>query len=210
MEKTSGTLYKDIAKELENKINAGIYPKGSMMMSEMEIQKTYNVSRVTARKAYKSLIEKGILRTIQGKGTFVNDVETKDWTWMRSFTSEVLATGHFPTTKMLSFKIIQANEDLAAKLKVEVHTECFYLKRVRNIDNKPVWLTKSYIPTSVCQGLTQDYFSVAGIAQSIFKVLTLNFNVKFATKEEISEAINILDQDAEALQIVTNKPVISS
>lgn len=66
------------------------FPPGSMIMSEAAVQKEYNVSRVTVRKAFKLLIDKGILRAIRGKGTFVNDVETQDWTWMKSFSREVL------------------------------------------------------------------------------------------------------------------------
>lgn len=149
-----------------------------MIMSEAAVQKEYNVSRVTVRKAFKLLIDKGILLAIRGKGTFVNDVETQDWTWMKSFSREVLASGHVPTTKLVKFRVIQADEQIADRLMIPEGEECFYLKRVRYIDNKPVWLTKSYIPCSLVPELTQDYFSVAGAAQSIFRVIDMNFGVK--------------------------------
>lgn len=208
MEYEKSPLYRQIAQNLIKRINAGEFKKGSLMMSEMEVQKEYNVSRVTARKAFKTLIDKGILRTIQGKGAFVNDVDTHDWTWMSSFSQQVLAEGHVPSTKIVSFREIAADETLAQRLQIPVGEKCFYLKRVRYIDNRPVWLTKSFVPCFLAPSLSKDFFSVTGVCQSIFKVLELNFGVKSTGGEEIQEAINISEKDAVLLGIQINRPVI--
>ncbi len=203
-------IYKQLADQLQKKVDAGMYKSGEMIESESEFQKLHNVSRVTVRKTFKLLADKGVLKIIPGKGTFVNDVTSQDWTWMKSFTNEVIATGRVPTTKVLSFQIVFANEDLAEKLHITTGERCFYFRRVRFIDNKPVWLTKTYIPITVCPALTQEYLSIAGVTQSIFKVLELNFNIRFAYNEEISEAVNISEEDANVLQISAYKPVIST
>lgn len=209
MSLTNQPLYQQVAEKIQERIGSGEFPPGSMMMSEAAAQKEYNVSRVTVRKAFGSLIDKGILRTIRGKGTFVNDVETQDWTWMKSFSREVLASGHVPTTKLIKFRIMKADAQIANRLMIEEGVDCFYLKRIRCIDNKPVWLTKSYIPYALVPELTRDHFSVAGMAQSIFRVIDLNFGIKAVRGEEIQEAVNIPEKDAPYLGIQTNKPVIS-
>ena len=209
MEQKSIPLYQQVASEIIKRINNGEFPKGGMIASEFTVQQEYNVSRVTVRKAYKTLIDKGILRTIPGKGTYVNDIDTKDWTWMNSFSQEVLASGHFPTTRIVKMKQVNADNALAQRLGVEQGTPCYYLKRVRYIDNKPVWLTKSYFPCAMAPGLTPEYFSVAGVAQSIFRVIEMNFGYFFFGGDEVQEAINIQAGDAKLLELEENKPVIS-
>ncbi len=210
MEEKRQPIYKQLSDELEKKITDNVYKAGQMIESEADFQRIYNVSRVTVRKALKILSEKGILTVIPGKGTFVNDIDSQDWTWMRSFTSDVIASGHIPTTNIISFKKIKAGAELVEKLQVKLDEDCYYFKRVRFIDNKPVWLTKTFIPVKLCPLLTKEYFSIAGITQSIFSVLTLNFGIQFVFNEEISEAVNILEEDAKYLDIATHKPVISS
>ncbi len=202
-------LYKQISIEIQQGIEKGEYTKDKAMPSEMEIQKKYKVSRVTARKAYKLLIDQGILRTIKGKGTYINDLEANDWTWMHSFTREVIEMGRIPSTKIVTFKQIKSCLLVAQHLQVSDGEPCFYLKRIRYIDNKPVWLTKSYVPCYIAEGLTKEYFSIKGCTQSIFTVLDLNFNVKYKKGHEISEAISISEKDAPLLHIEINKPVIS-
>ncbi|MCG8499025.1 MAG: GntR family transcriptional regulator [Firmicutes bacterium] len=202
-------LYKQISREIQDGIKKGEYTKDKAMPSEMEIQRKYKVSRVTARKAYKQLVDQGILRTIKGKGTYINDLDANDWTWMHSFTREVIEMGRVPSTRIIEFKEIMADELIAQRLQVPVDEPCYYLKRIRFIDNKPVWLTKSYVPCSLAENLTKEHFSIKGYAQSIFTILELNYGIKRKSGEDISEAISISAKDAPLLNIEINKPVIS-
>ena len=203
-------LYEEICRQLQDKIEKGIYCKGSLMPSESEIQALYRVSRVTARRAYKVLIEQGILRTVKGKGTFVNDLDSQDWTWMRSFTKEVLRSGRVPSTKIESFRVVKADDEVAGYLQIPPRTECYYLKRVRYIDNIPVWLTKTYIPVSKAEGLEKEYFSEKGSAQSIFFVLEKDFGLSAMFAEEWIVAAQVTETEAPLLCIDINKPVIST
>lgn len=201
--------YRLIAAEIERRIQDGTLKSGEMLSSEMKTQQEYNVSRVTVRKAYQILMEKGISRTVHGVGTFVNDLYSKDWTWMSSFSGEVLKAGHQPTTRVIKFQIIEADAALAQKVWIREKEECLFFERLRCIDNQPVWITRSYIPVKVAPGLNADYLSVAGIAQSIFRILELNFNVKCVKGTDIQEAVNVGDKEAQLLNIDCNKPVIS-
>lgn len=203
-------LYEEICRQLQDKIEKGVYPKGSLMPSESEIQAHYGVSRVTARRAYKVLIDQGILRTVKGKGTFVNDLDSQDWTWMRSFTREVLQSGRVPSTKIVSFRVVKVDDEVAGYLQIPPRTECYYLKRVRYIDNKPVWLTKTYIPVTKAEGLEKEYFSEKGSAQSIFFVLEKDFGLSMVFAEEWSVAAQITERDAPLLCLDIHKPVIST
>lgn len=202
-------LYVQISRKIQDGIDSGKYSKEKVLPSEMDIQKEYDVSRVTARKAYKLLVDQGVLRTIKGKGTYINDVEDDDWTWMSSFTREVMEMGRIPSTKIITFKEKKADILISENLQIPINTPCFYLKRIRYIDNKPIWLTKSYIPCSIAEDLSKEYFSEKGFGQSIFTVLDMNFGVKRNKGKEISVVIPILKEDAILLNLETNKPVVS-
>lgn len=177
-------LYVKISELIKKQIDSGYYVADQLLPSEAEIQQQYNVSRVTVRAAYKRLNEMGIIRTVQGKGTYVNNIREEDWSWMRHFTSEIHGLGREPSSIILVFKQIPADDEIAERLNISPKTPVYYLKRLRCIDNYPVWLTKSYIPVSVAETLTKDYFSVKGISQSIFYVLEHDFGIEFAAGYE--------------------------
>ena len=64
-------LYKQIVKELEKRIIAGIYQKGELLPSEKELIESFGVSRITIRKALSILADMGFIQTVQGKGSEV-------------------------------------------------------------------------------------------------------------------------------------------
>lgn len=209
IDKKLGTpYYIQISNYIHKEIADGVYSNGEIMPSELEMQKKFDVSRITIRKAYKVLIEEGLLESIKGKGTFVNILEEDDWISLKSFTKDVLDRGHIPSTKIVDFDIIKASQTVANNLNVELNTECYYLNRLRCIDKKAVWLTKTYILADVAPGLTPKHFAEKGYAQSIFRVLNLNYNIQFRHGPSMSIENIVSEDDAKLLKIDEKKPVI--
>jgi D-psicose/D-tagatose/L-ribulose 3-epimerase len=206
--KRSIPKYKIIAEDIEKQIKDGVLKSGEPMNSELKTQQLYDVSRVTVRKAYKLLLDKGIIRTVHGVGTFINDLYNKDWTWMSSFTSQVSRQGHVPTTKIKNYQVIEATADIAKHLNIKEKDECFLLERVRYIDNQPIWVTKSYIATNLVPGFSKDYLSVAGAAQSIFRVLEINFNISCSKRLNLEEETFIDEKSAKILHVELDKKLL--
>lgn len=75
-------LYKQIEETFINQIELGILKQGDHIPSEKEITKTFHVSQITAKNALNNLAEKGYVKRIKGKGTFVDlyDKTKKDLT----------------------------------------------------------------------------------------------------------------------------------
>ena len=65
-------MYLQVARHLENMIGKGNLKPGDNIGTAKDLVERYNVSRVTVMKAIKSLAEKGMLVSRQGKGTFVS------------------------------------------------------------------------------------------------------------------------------------------
>ena len=53
--------YKQIEHDLLEKINLGYYKKNDLIPTELELSNTYQVSRVTVRKATDNLVAQGLL-----------------------------------------------------------------------------------------------------------------------------------------------------
>lgn len=64
-------LYEQIASDIEQKIRSGSLVPGDPLMGEVEMAKSYNVSRSTVRHAMAQLREKGLITREAGRGTFV-------------------------------------------------------------------------------------------------------------------------------------------
>ncbi len=209
IDKTISTpYYLQISNYIKNEIRNGAYKEGQLMPSEQEMQMKFDVSRITVRKAYKVLVDEGILRPMKGKGTYVNSTQSQDWTSMKSFTQDVIKCGHVPSTKIINFDVVKATADIASNLNVAIGTECYYLNRLRYIDDRAVWLTKTYIRCSAAKNLSPDYFSIKGVGQSIFHVLKYNYGLSFKVGPTISIQNWASDQDAQLLHLNQKEPVI--
>lgn len=66
-------IYAAMADHVEARIRAGELPAGSRLPAERDLAAEYEVGYMTARRAAKELRERGLIVTVQGKGTFVVD-----------------------------------------------------------------------------------------------------------------------------------------
>ncbi|MEU2598441.1 GntR family transcriptional regulator [Streptomyces hirsutus] len=66
-------LYEQIAVILAARIADGTYPPRRRIPSEAQIVDEFGVSRPTARAAVQLLVERGLVRTVRGKGSYVVD-----------------------------------------------------------------------------------------------------------------------------------------
>jgi len=65
-------LYVQVAHYFRDKIKEGSFKPNSVIPSELEIAKDFNISRATVRQAILELVHEGILVRVAGKGTYVS------------------------------------------------------------------------------------------------------------------------------------------
>ena len=64
-------LYLAIRHAIEERIADGTYAPGSAIPSEHELAAAFSTTRLTVRNAIDGLVERGLIRRVQGKGAFV-------------------------------------------------------------------------------------------------------------------------------------------
>ncbi len=109
--------YKMIERELIRTILAGSMKAGAQFPAEYDLAQKYRVNRLTVRKAEKLLIDKGVLVSVQGRGTFLSEhferdmLMTDEWNMDENKTIIVL----FPEVTSFFYEIIKEIERIAAQ-----------------------------------------------------------------------------------------------
>ncbi|MEV1249749.1 GntR family transcriptional regulator [Nonomuraea sp. NPDC050022] len=66
-------VYMIIADHIAGQIQQGERPIGSRLPSELDLSNAWGVARMTVRRAIQNLTERGMVRAVHGKGTFVTE-----------------------------------------------------------------------------------------------------------------------------------------
>jgi GntR family transcriptional regulator len=139
---------------------------GAAIPSERQLITQYGVSRITVREALGQLVNEGYLTRVRGKGTFVAHRPVQSTLHLASFTEEMRALGHVPTTVVLVREERVAPTDTAAALHLEPGGAAFHLKRLRMADGVPVsiddaWLSREAYPGLLEHDLSGSVYSLA-------------------------------------------------
>jgi GntR family transcriptional regulator len=74
--------YLQVAAALRRRLRAGEWPVGARLPTVAALQTEFDVARVTVRQAIELLVQEGLLRSHQGKGTFVTRADGAE-RWLR-------------------------------------------------------------------------------------------------------------------------------
>lgn len=155
--KVSLPRYREIARELQEQIESGVYQEHQAIPSEPELAKQYEVSRMTARQAINELVYDGVLYRIKGKGTFVNHQKyEKSIHGLTSFSEDMIQKGFKPSSLLINKTYIEASDLIAAKLQIKPRDPVIELKRVRLADDEPMALEFVYLPVSIIKELPDN------------------------------------------------------
>ena len=198
------TLYYQLREQLAKKIANNEWKPGEKIPSETELCKTYFVSRITVRKAVEDLVRAGQLVRYQGKGSFVTNMSMEyKLSKFYSFSEELKRSGMTERAQVLSFITAQATEEVCEKLSLPAYAQVFEIKRLRMADEMPYTVEVSYIPFSVCPGLTAASVAENGLYNSMRSLDVFPERIV-----EKLQATAISKPDASLLKLKANAPAI--
>ena len=150
-------LYKQLMQKLRSDIASGVYPVHSRIPSEQELCETYQVSRVTVRKALAELSQEGLLKRHQGKGTFVGIPRLcKDLKDVNSFHDACRMMGCTAGTRVIHAQWTHITEEDKADLMCGEDEQVVEIVRLRLADDMPVMLETNRFPASYAYLLEAD------------------------------------------------------
>ena len=142
---SSSPLYQQLMQRIRSDIEKGDYPIGSRIPPEHELEKTYQVSRVTVRRALAELTENGLLERKQGKGTFVSVPRiSQNLKNVHSFHDACKQNGIVPGTRVISVSSVPADLTDQKELGLKSGDRVIETLRVRMADGVPVVLERDF------------------------------------------------------------------
>jgi GntR family transcriptional regulator len=162
-------MYRQIADDLQSKIESGELQRGSQLPTEIELREQYDASRNTVRDAIKWLTTRGLVETRPGQGTFVQekinpfvttltgDPETSGGGGDESIYVAEVARSHRRSTISAPRVELQAADPVVARnLRVKEDAQVVVRFQQRFIDDTPWSMQTSFYPmTLVEEGATR-------------------------------------------------------
>src|SRR5260370_15078570 len=116
----------------------------------------------------------------RGRGTFVSRMNLeKNFRQLLSFSEEMKHRGSQPRSKVLGFKRIHPDEDVAEALHLNPSEEVIFLRRVRMADSAPLWIEATHLPARLCPDLLER-FEPSG---SLYRALAEHFGLLIDTAD---------------------------
>lgn len=101
--KDSTPLYLQLYKIMRNAIEGQLVKAEEAIPTERELAETFDISRITVRKAIDGLVADGIVIRRHGAGTFVTRARVeKSFSTLTSFSQDMLARGCKPHSRWVS------------------------------------------------------------------------------------------------------------
>jgi len=182
-------MYRQIADDLQWRIEAGQLGYGDQLPTEIELREEYQASRNTVRDAVKWLIGRGLVETRPGQGTFVVEkidpfvIIVKPETGFGlgeggAYASEVTERRREPTDSIPRVEVQQASDLVASELELKDGATVVSRHQQRSIDGTPWSLQTSFYPMKfVEQGATQ-IISAVDMKRGVVNYLAEKLGVK--------------------------------
>ena len=145
-------LYAQLEDALLREIREGGLQPGDRFPSESAIRERYRVSRATVRQALADLEAGGVIRKVQGLGSFVAAPKIRHVPLLTSFTELASSQGFVPSHRVLSSSEEEAPPDVAAELGLAEGARCRFLRRLFLADGDAVGLAETWLPLDVLHG----------------------------------------------------------
>ena len=163
------SAYQRVYNELKRSIKSGAYTPGMFLPTEAELEKQFDVSRTTVRRAISLLSTEGYLSVKQGRGTEVMEsLTSQKLNQITSFTETLTRRNYKVTTQGFCLAMIDPPMFLKEPLELKEGERLHHLQRVQCADGKPICIMDNYIRSSIVPALDipgRDFVSLYRILE---------------------------------------------
>ena len=178
--------YRTIAEDLRGQIASGALGPGTVLSSEAELAGSYDVSRVTVRKALEVLREEGLVASRQGFGWFVAGPRVRQSLGpLSTIEAQLVAQGREPVRRVLSFRF---QDDLLEVVRVNL------------ADGQPFALVTVWCPAELGSSLSRDDVE----SSTFYDLLPVDFD---RATQTITAALAD-ERDAQVLDVPVGSPLL--
>lgn len=196
-------LYYQLSQQMEQAITQGKLRPGEMIDTELEIVAKYGLSRPTVRQAIQDLVNKGLLVRKRGVGTQVVSSPMRRSVELTSLFDDLKKSNREPSTHVLAFKLVKANDTVAQGLNVAIGTTVHYIERLRLVDAGPLAIMRNWLPAGLVE-LDATRLEEHGLYDLM---RTAGIHIKLA--DQRIGATSASNTQAELLKVKRNFPLLT-
>jgi len=199
-------LYRQIYGHFRSQIIAGDIETGALLPTEHEVMETFNVSRITVRRAFNDLQDAGLVTRRQGRGTVVSfdpslpTVKANFDTLLDSLHQIGLKT----EVRLLSVEMVRPDADLTVSMDIQAREKVQRIERLRILDDRPFSYLVTYIPGRIAEKYSDDELK----SGSVIALLDRAGHAPQEAAQTIS-ALAASEEVAVALDIKVGDPVLA-
>lgn len=197
--------YRRVQESLADEIRRGGRPPGSLLPPERGLAEHFGVSRVTLRRALTELESSGLIARISPRGWAVAGSRIGEPpNVLMSFSEMARSRGLRPGARMISSRLRPATIDEADSLGLAPGAELFELKRLRSMDDVPIMIDRTRIPTALAPRLDRGDFSTL----SLYALLEERYGIRPTRARLSAEAVAADGHQARLLDLNPGEPLL--
>lgn len=190
---------------LRKHITEGVYSEGSVLPSENELGRLYNLTRPTVRKALDALVNEGYVQKHQGKGSVVSRRPKEIGILSISGTTSAIGSNNLKTHILVQPHLTHWGEDFFFPLnEQERELGCIYMERLRLVNDKPIFYDTNYMPNIYIPRISQRSLE----NKSLFETLRQEYQIEIKGGEQRFRALPANEKVARYLNVDAGHPVL--
>lgn len=195
--------YKRILGEISERIEKGKLKPGDAVDSERTLARSHGVSLMTARHALAALEREGLVERRRGAGTFVAPPKIH-FNKLMSFSEQMATRGLSALSRVVSLKVIDNEQEIAARLSLATGARLLKLERIREGGGEPFALETCYISANDFPDLTRAALERG----SLFSILERDYGIVLAHADEEVDATAADPQTCRLLAVPRGAPLL--
>lgn len=146
LSKRKGPLYLQIKNILKDRISHGVYALDDNIPAEPQLEKEFEVSKITIRNAINELVQEGYLEKKSGKGTkVIRNTITSKLSKGKRFTEILVGSGHKIHKQLIQAEIVENEPDTEPYELFGKH--CLRIERLYHFNDVPYIHFTHYLTT---------------------------------------------------------------
>ena len=200
-------IWRQISQALSRDISTGGFLPGEKMPTEAKLSERFGVNRHTVRRAISDLVDQGLVRVEQGRGTFVAEDVVEFVVGERTrFTELMAAQDRTPGTQLIRAMEIPAEDLVAENLKIRPGAKVVLIERLGDADGRPISIGSHYFPARRVRGLIPAFEEQRSITRALATIGISDY-VRLSTRVRSRRA---QAEEAQLLRISPATPVLET
>ena len=197
--------HEQISDHLRQQIDDGVYAEDDKLPSEKDLCESFDVSRVTVRRALQTLEHEGYIYRRQGLGSFVQARQaTQGLVRLTDFAQDMAQAGLEASSEVTHHDSESPPPAVAARLGIDEDTTVVRLDRRRLGDGQPIAFDRTWMPLFYAQLLDDHDLS----QETIYGILEREYEIPVLRGHYRITAANAEADTADALEVPADQALL--